>query len=86
MLKISTGVYLDAKAMVNALASPSAVFYTSDGTNATGFWAVWKNDLALQCGGIGSKIGVTQTTLVADFASAVLLSTPPTMMAGHNNA
>jgi hypothetical protein len=71
MLKLSTGVYADAKAMTNALASPSAVFYSGDGTNATGFWAIWKDELALVCGGTGGKIGVTESTVVSDFAAAV---------------
>lgn len=84
MLKISVGAYLDAKAIVTALASPSATFYTGDGTNATGFWAVWKNDLAVACGGTGSKLGVTQAQLLIDFASAVLLSAPPNMAGGGN--
>jgi len=84
MLKISTGVYADAKAMTNALASPSAVFYSGDGTNATGFWAFWKTDMALVCGGIGSKIGVTEATIVADYASAVKIN--PIVVTGEGHA
>lgn len=79
-MKASVGGYVNFKALVNKLAAPDAVAYTGDGTNATGAWAFWKPNLCVSTGGNGSSIGVTEATLLGDFAAAVKITDTLTVL------
>lgn len=74
-MRLQNNIYANWKAIVNDLAAPDAILYTSDGTNVTAAWAIWKTvPLCVMAGDQGSSIGVTSAAFLVDYAAATLIT------------